>query len=421
MRLPRAKSIFASPPEHVVAVLYGLLDSSVWIASYGFSSNGGLFSLYYMFAAPCKVAILLVFMRTARPARATLLWPFCLPICVTILASVLMGYADFDGVLQPAGVLVSLALTVMVLSDRNVGLYMKAFGLSCLLACATFLFQVNLVPLNSLNGVWEASGRYTFIFGTQPNLGGEVLVSGFIALCVARVNTALLIAIFLLFFASLNLLESRAAMLSMLLAFSLYIYAEKLRLFSSGSRIAVVVALLLIIAILLVFNTDRISSLFLLDDPHRGVGTGYVGREDRWENAWNVFTQSPIFGVGFSYFRAYGSLTPHSMWLGMLSVMGLMSVFLVISMVRSGWRVYRINTTLFLLIISFFPMTVFNDRLLNLNPYPFLLFVLLFLPRKALAASVQAGALREHFDASALTSKRVKSLRAAGLMGRQLQ
>lgn len=333
MRLARSKSIFACPPEHVVAVLYGLLDSSVWVASYGFADDGGHFSLYYMVAAPCKFAILLAFIRTARPGRATLLWPFCLPIAVTILASILMGYADFDGVLQPAGVLVSLALTIMVLGDQNVGLYMKAFGLSCLLACATFLFQVNFVPLNADHGVWELSGRYTFIYGTQPNLGGEVLFSGLIAFCAARLNTALLVGIFVLFFVSLDLLQSRAAMLSSLMAFSFYIYAEKMRWFSPSSRIAIVAALAVIVAILLLFNADRVSDLFLLDDQYRGIGTGYVGREDRWENAWNVFTQSPIFGVGFSYFRTDGALSPHSMWLGMLSIMGLMSVFLVISMI----------------------------------------------------------------------------------------
>ena len=409
MRPVRLKAIFAYPAAHVVAVLYGLLDSSVWIASYGFADGGGHFSLYYMVAVPCKVAILLVFIGTARPRRAILLWSFCLPICVTILASILMGQAGFDGVLQPVGVLVSLALTVMVLSDQNVGLYMKAFGLSCLLACATFLFQVNFVPLNSDNGVWELSGRYTFIYGTQPNLGGEVLFSGFVAFCIARLNITLLVAIFVLFFVSLNLLESRAAMLSILLAFSFYIYAEKMRRFSPASRMAVIASLALIAAMLLLFETQRISDMFLLNDQYRGIGTGYVGREDRWENAWNIFTQSPIFGVGFSYFRVGGSLSPHSMWFGMLSIMGLMSVFLIISMIQNCRRVFAANTTMFWLLASFLPMTIFNDRFLNLNPYPFLMFVILFMSRKALAA----GHLPEHFDTSALKSNESGNLRAS--------
>jgi O-antigen ligase len=296
----------------------------------------------------------------------------------------------------------------MVLSDENIGLYMKAFGLSCLLACVTFLYQLNFVPLNADNGVWEASGRYTFIYGTQPNLGGEVLLSGFVAFCIARVNTVFLAAVFVLFFAALNLLESRAAMLSILMAFSLYIYAEKIRWFSPASRIAVVVSLVLIVTSLLVFNRQYISNLFLLDDQYRGVGTGYVGREDHWASAWETFTESPIFGIGFGYFRD-GAVTPHSMWLGMLSIMGLMSVFIVIAMFQNAWRVYTINTSIFLLVLSFLPMTVFNDRFLNLNPYPFLLFIILFLPRKALAAGARARNLQQQFDQGVLNSGRLSS------------
>lgn len=35
-------------------------------------------------------------------------------------------------------------------------------------------------------------------------------------------------------------------------------------------------------------------------------------------------------------------------------------------------------------------MTFFNDRVLNLNPYPFLFYVILFLPNDALMAAVDA-------------------------------
>lgn len=391
------RSLFAASQTRTVAVMYGLLDSSVWIASYGASDSdagGAHFALYYAAAAPCKLAVLLIFIRTVRLKNVRILWPFYAPIGLVILASLLMGTSTLGGVVQPIGAIASLAMTISILGGENLETYMKAFGISCLLACATFLFQVNFVPLNSPFGVWEASGRYTFIFGTQPNLGGEVLFAGFVAFCLARLNTALFIAVFALYFVCLNLMETRAAMLSILLAFSSYMYVEKIRWFAPGTRMALVVAIILLLAVIIFLDWERIAGLFLLNDEYRGVGSGYVGREERWEAAWGTFLQSPLFGVGFNYFGRE-EITPHSMWLGLLGMMGFTSIFIVMCMFRNGVRIYRANTKLFLMLISFLPMTIFNDRVLNLNPYPFLLFVLLFLPRDAVLACVESRELRK--------------------------
>lgn len=390
MKITRSKSLFAFAPASMVAVLCGLLDSSVWVAAYWNDFSDGSappFSAYYAIAIPCKAAILLIFTRTVRINNARLLRSIYLPIGITVFFSILMGNTTLEGVIQPVGALVSLAMTITILSDENIGPYMKTFGLSCLMCCATFLFLLNFVPLNT-RGIFEIDGRYTFIFGTQPNLGGEILFTGFIAFCIARLNTKLIVATFALYLISLNLLQSRAAILSLLLAFILYIYVEKIRWFAPGSRVALVAALALLFALFCVFNMESISKLFLLQDEYRGVGTGYVGREDHWETAWLVFLHSPFVGVGFGFFR-HDVVTPHSMWLGMLSMMGLMSIFILVAMVQNGLRIYAANTTMFLLLLSFIPMTVFNDRFLNLNPYPFLLFVILFLPRKALTANIQ--------------------------------
>ena len=337
------------------------------------------------------------------------LWPVYLPIGITVFASVIMGNTGVEGVEQPIGTLVSLAMTIMILSGENLATYMKAFGLSCLTACAVFLFQLYFVPLNT-HGLWEQSGRYSFIYLTQPNLGGEILFTGFVAFCIARVNMILLSAIFVLFFIVINLVESRAAMLSMLLAFSSYIYVERIRWFAPGSRIALISSLAVLIVLFGVLNRDSVSHLFLLDDQYRGVGTGYVGREDHWESALNVFMSSPFFGIGFGYFR-HDVVTPHSMWLGMLSMMGAMGFFMLVAMWRNGSRIYASNTTMFLLLLSFLPMTIFNDRFLNLNPYPFLLFVILFLPGKVLAASPQAREFRAVRRRNPLESTRLGAVR----------
>jgi O-antigen ligase len=306
-----------------------------------------------------------------------------LPIGVTIFASIFQGSTGIEGVIQPIGTLISLALTVMALSETNITAYMKAFGLACFLSCLTFLFQWNVG-----DNVWAESGRYTFIYGTQPNLGGEILFTGFIAFCIARSNTKLIVVTFSLYFFALGLLQSRAAMLSILIAAFVYIYMEKIRRFTPVIRVGIISVVALIIVWYCVFDWENLSNLFKLEDEYRGIGTGFVGREDRWESALNTFLKFPLFGAGFGYFKD-DIPSPHSMWLGMLSMMGLMSFFIVTAILQNGLRIYAANKTVFLFLLSFAPMTIFNDRFVNLNPYPFLFFILLLLPSNALMVGAQ--------------------------------
>lgn len=397
MKQARSRYLFAANQARIVAVLCALLDSSVWIAAYRFSdfaeTGGTYFALYYSAAVPCKLAILLVFIGTVRLSNLRRVWPFYVPVVSVVLVSLLMGNSTLEGIVQPIGAIVSLLMTIAILSGENVTTYMKTFGVSCLLACATFLFQLNFVPLNSSLGVWEASGRYTFIFGTQPNLGGEVLFTGFVAFCIARTSTMLLVALFVLYFVSLNYMESRAALLSLLLAFSMCMYVDKIKDFTLGTKAAMVGAVLLLLFGFFILKHDRIADIFLLNDEYRGAGSGFVGREDRWRAAWQTFVSFPVFGAGFNYFGRE-VITPHSMWLGLLGMMGFMSVFVVVTIFKNGSRIYRTNTRAFFMLLSALPMTFFNDRVLNLNPYPFLFFVILFLPRDALLGAIDTSPRR---------------------------
>jgi len=380
-------------PERLVAVLCAILDGSVWLAAYGATDSeaGAYFSLYYAVSVSCKAVLLLCFSRTVNVQNAKILWPFYVPIGISVLASIVMGTTNAEGVVQPVGVIVSLAMTITFLNGDNVTSYMKAFGISSVAACGLFFFQLHFVPLNTALGVSEVVGRYSFVFGSHPNLGGEILFTGFVSFCVARSNTTLIVAIFVVYFSALNLMESRAAMLSITTAFCIHLYSEKLRLLAVGARFVVLIAAMLVLGALCIVFWDKVADVLLLNNQYRGLGTGYVGRDDHWEAAWETFLQSPFVGVGFGYFRQ-DVVTPHSMWMGMLSMMGMMSVFIVIVIFKNSARVYATNYRIFLLLLSFIPMTVFNDRFLNLNPYPFLLYVLLFLPRGALLAE---GGIRD--------------------------
>jgi O-antigen ligase len=397
IRIPVNRT-FAFLPATAIACLYGVLDSAVWIASFTFPEDEVdvyYFSLYYYVSVPLKALIFACLARKIEPAHVKPLLLFLLAIVVTACASVISGTSNLVGITQPIGILVSLIMTILALNSENISIYMKAFGLSCLISCIAFFLQFFFVPLNT-SGISDVYGRYTFISGTHPNFGGELLCTGFIAFCFARSSAKVIIPIFLLYLVTLTLLQSRAALLSLILAFSLITYFDHVRRFAPVNRLAVVscVALLLLFAMALDFN--RISDFLLLDDEYRGIGTGYVGREERWAFSWNLFLQYPLFGAGFGFFRqeSMEDFAPHSMWYYMISTMGLMSLVVVAEMVRNGWRVYTINARAFLLLISFIPMTLFNNRFLNLNPYPFLFYVILFMPQNVLVGRLTEHAVR---------------------------
>lgn len=395
MKNSGSRPLLVSSQERVVAFLCGLLDSSAWIAAYTTADTAGASysSFYYTIAVPCKVAILLIFVRTVRIENARIMWPFAAPIGVVVLASIALGTVTIDGIVQPIGLLASLGMTIAILDGENVFVYMKAFGFSSLVACATFLFQLNFLPLNTAHGVQEVFGRYSFVFGTHPNLGGEILFAGFVAFCLARLKLVSIVALFAFYFLALSLLQSRGALLSLTLLFCMYFYVVEMRRYALGARLVILVAAAFSGCMFCIVKWDSIAQLLLLNDSYRGFGTGYVGRDEHWEYAWEVFLQSPFFGVGFGYFRT-GVVTPHDLWLSMLGTMGLMSVFLLVAMFKNCARIYQANSRIFLVLCSFIPMTVLNDRFLNLNPYPFLLYVILFLPRQALLAGARAQAYR---------------------------
>src|SRR5262249_7195178 len=102
---------------------------------------------------------------------------------------------------------------------------------------------------------------------------------------------------------------------------------------------------------------------------------------ERWSFAMDTFIESPIFGVGFGYFRgSMSEVTPHSFWLYMMTDLGLLGVLslAVVAICLKG--LWKENRFVFWMITSSLPLTIFNDRFVNMNPYPFLILVLLFLP-----------------------------------------
>ena len=180
-----------------------------------------------------------------------------------------------------------------------------------------------------------------------------------------------------------SLLQARSAMLGI---FTIGLIALNIVLnrIQPMLRIVVMCAAVAVFAAATVFGSspevsETLNRMMLLDDVNRGFGTGFVGRQERWENALEAFLQHPVFGVGFGYFSSHNEDTPHNFWLYMLSEMGLLSIIGVYSLARAAHALFKRNRMVLIFCSSALILTIFNDRFINMNAYPFIIYVILFL------------------------------------------
>lgn len=134
-----------------------------------------------------------------------------------------------------------------------------------------------------------------------------------------------------------------------------------------------------------------VNDLFLLDDRYRGLGTGFTGRIEAWEEAFELFRANPVFGVGFRMHERYMSSLPsaHNGYLSMLADTGIMGSLATLALlVAAGFRVTRMalaGSGQAILAASFFAgycvIAMFERFLINIgNPTSVLVWLLLFVP-----------------------------------------
>jgi O-antigen ligase len=361
----------------LAAWICGLADSSVWIA---FMLSSRL-DYYYAISVSAKLLALVIFFSIAKLPKLDRLVVFAIPFVISSCASVVAGYSYFDGIPQLAGFFISLFITLSFISDANYIAYMKSFSLSIFAGAVVYLA---FAYSGQIEVVWE---RWLYFGGEQPNLGGEILYSGVLAATLhhKKPNASLVFFIAVSVIA-IFLLEARSALIATCAACLIWLYYTVLRAFRPGKIFLIIVCVATATLFVLIFMSDTVwnvidKSLFL-DNEYRGIGSGFSGRIERWSYAMETFIESPIFGVGVGYFRdvSMTSLTPHNFWLYMLTDLGLLGVLslAVIAICLKG--LWKENRFIFWMVMSSLPLTMFNDRFVNMNPYPFLIFVLLFLP-----------------------------------------
>jgi hypothetical protein len=250
---------------------------------------------------------------------------------------------EISAAVQLLAFIVSMLLTLYLTSgDRLVGDYSRAF-----LNCVTVVIVVYLL-LALTGNIHVTYGRYSYFNEDHPNLGSGV---GAIAIIASTFVIAMRGA-----GEYRRLLERQPALVVI------------------GSAIALAVLLLKLAPMLV--SVGR--TVLMVDDVCRGGGTGFVGRFERWQTAFDLFTERLIFRNGSAVYDSLGVEAPHSFFMFGLANLGL--TFLVVLRLI-GWHVYRSareQPRAMLLMAPVAILLFFNDRFINMALYPFVAYVFLF-------------------------------------------
>lgn len=228
-------------------------------------------------------------------------------------------------------------------------------------------------------------GRHLF-FSMHSNVGGEIIFASLCCILVSSKHREVLLFVFLTFFILYNL-QSRSALLGCMFLIASY-YLTTIRKSASIKYlfIALYLCMMFIIASIMfnVISFDRtilaiLNSVFLFDDVHRGINSGFSGRVETWYYAISVFLSNPIFGVGMDNAQTGGGTLIHGAPFIFLAEFGLISLAIVAIIFIAVLKTIRRDIFRFYVIICSFTLLAFQARTFGLNIFP-MLFWLAILP-----------------------------------------
>jgi hypothetical protein len=363
-------------PSRAVSMIkiFALLDSA---APLGYLLLGEAIAVQ-VFALALKLLILLALApapfnisRTAFVFTATLL-------AMTFTgawADALFGTFSFHSLLRYLGFTASLLLTLKVLESSDATIYCRYLVIIPVLVAALH------IVLSFTGGVNSHYGRFFYVGNTHPNLGGEI--SAIAALAAAlTLRPSISIPVLGLLLTDCYLMQSRAALVTigLLAAVVIICWTAQKAGRVSVAALAVYAVLLTAVPHLLGFNLPDfvLQSVLLVDDPARGIASGLVGRDIRWGIGWTLFSENILLGRGLGIFDTQGIPTPHNAFLYGLAQHGLISIvfwtILLVSL-KHVWTASYYSGSLISIVLL---MLFFNDRFINLNAFPFVLYAIIF-------------------------------------------
>ncbi len=297
------------------------------------------------------------------------LWPISIPFMNMFVNTP----GELMSILKSTAFSTNLVVTLLILSPAGLKHYLKGIALFGAIITALYLFQVHAGLISN------HYGRYYYFNDSHPNLGSEIAAVVVVA-SVLTLRWLPMTIISALAFYSIVLMQGRAALLVAFGAFMIRL-AIHLRAFArkSGQNLGIVLGLGSLALIPLVPAIMEIGGTLLqIDDEHRGVSTGFVGRDRLWVNAFELFSQNPFFGVGVSYFETANREPVHNFYLYGLTLYGITSLAIYASLFFAGLVALRRNPAATMILSTFLILTLFNARFMNLNLYPFVVYVAVF-------------------------------------------
>lgn len=353
-----------TPKTWPVAVV-GILDASV---PFAYALQIGSVDVWYQLTLAMKIVVCLVSMRTIRLGH---LPAFSLyGLSAIILISCAASGAQINDYIRIFAFVANLGLTLLIVRRSNLPIYVLACV--CTIGFSTLLYIFS-VHSGKVDAIW---GRYSYFRGTEPNLGSEIIaISVILATCVLSPIRLLMFAVPSLY--AISLMQGRSGLMVSIvgLAMKLYFSIE-----NPKTRLLMTYALVLVGFLIFMFWFDNISTLvkglFLIEDEHRGASTGFTGRDELWGSALKAFQQSPFIGNGVNLNEKFG-VEPHNFFLFGLAQFGALSLLIFGMIFFLYFDMFRSNRQWAYGLSAIPILWLFNDRFLNLNPYPFLLYVVL--------------------------------------------
>ena len=364
-----------------VAVLTGVIDGAAPLAymagaDFGSASGGNLVAWYATTLLAKCVLLVISWRQRAHLTRLGQLFlgATSLMVCATLVA----GPISLAPYLAAGGFVALLALTLLLVRPESMRRY---FAAAALLVTAVAAAHIALCLTHQISSAW---GRYFYFGHNQPNLGGEIEAAAALAAVFALPRRYALPVIAVLFI-DMTLLEARSAILVGIAAACVKLLFNPGRQFTARRGLTLLVLGAVAVIGLMEIGaagllSDTLTNLLMLNDQYRGFNSGASGRSEIWALSWQLFQDSPFVGHSLGYFDSIGFIGSHNLLLFGLAQFGVTSLGFFACIVAGYLAAFSRDPYRACVLLAALPLFLFNDRLINLNPYPFLIYVMLFLP-----------------------------------------
>ena len=183
---------------------------------------------------------------------------------------------------------VYLAINTAVLPEKNLINTMKMVAAFHFMLCVYAIYK------------WESKtyGDIRFgALGVREAIWAEIALGAYVAALLSK-DKRLIIVVAVASIAVIFGAQMRGSGIAVLLSLITYLTYSLWR-----KHLVSFLFIITATPLLLVIFWNKISTivrkLLLLDDPHRGIDSGFSGRFENWTDGINRFIESPLFGVGF--------------------------------------------------------------------------------------------------------------------------